>query len=92
VPKDYRCDVEVAQGGSTRRASLSLNHPVNVGKYQLTQSSWRPNPRRPTAIVLGDASRPGLPIVWTGLALIVFGMPLAFYLKPLLRRGKGARE
>jgi hypothetical protein len=86
IPKDYRCKVEITSGDQTRTDTLSLNHPVQVGAFQFSQNSWARDPHRPTQITLGAASRPGLPIVWAGCILICLGLPLAFYLKPLLMR------
>jgi hypothetical protein len=86
IPKDYRCQVEVTSGHQPRSDILSLNHPVQVGAFQFSQNSWGGDPRRTTQIWLGAASRPGLPAVWAGCILICLGLPLAFYLKPLLMR------
>ena len=90
IPKDYRCDVEIAAGGSRRIETLSLNHPVHVGAFQFSQGSWRPHASNdPRRIYLIAASRPGLPLVWTGCVLICLGFPIAFYVKPLILRGRG---
>ena len=91
IPKDYRCEVEVVSGGQRRRETLSLNHPVAVGAYQFSQGSWAADPHRPTRIFLIAASRPGLWVVWTGCVMICLGMPIAFYVKPLLLRRRRAR-
>jgi hypothetical protein len=90
IPKDYRCDVEVVSGGVRRRETLSLNHPVHVGPYQFSQGTWAEDPHQPTRIFLTAASRPALPIIWAGCLLICLGLPVAFYLKPLLL-GRAAR-
>jgi hypothetical protein len=86
IPKDYRCQVEIISGQDKRPDILSLNHPVWVGAFQFSQNSWSDDPHRPLKITLGAASRPGLPVVWAGCVLICLGLPLAFYLKPLLMR------
>ena len=91
VPKDFRCEVLVAAGGTARRETLSLNNPIRLGPYQIGQGSWLPTPEAPTRIVFIVASRPGLPIIWFGLTMVSLGFPYAFYVKPILlrrRRGK----
>ena len=82
VPKDYVCDAAI--GG--RDETISLNHPVYVGPYQLSQGSWADDPHNPDRIFFSVATRPGLPLVWAGCVLICLGFPLAFYVKPLLAR------
>ena len=86
IPKDYRCDIEIVAGGQRRRETLSLNHPVTVGKFQFSQGSWGGDPHDPSQIQLGAASRPGLWVIWTGCVMICLGFPVAFYVKPLLGR------
>jgi hypothetical protein len=89
IPKDYRCRVEILSGGQRRPETLSLNHPVQVGAFQFSQNSWGPDPAHTLQISLGAASRPGLWAVWTGCILICLGLPIAFYVKPLLMRAGG---
>ena len=86
IPKDYRCEVEIVSGGVRRAETLSLNHPVHVGAFQFSQGSWAENPHHPTRIFLTAATRPGLWAIWAGCALICLGMPIAFYVKPLLMK------
>jgi len=90
IPKDYRCDVEIVSGGMRRRETLSLNNPVHVGAFQVSQGSWARDPHRPTRIFLSAATRPGLWAIWTGCVLICLGLPVAFYVKPLLARRRSA--
>jgi ABC-type transport system involved in cytochrome c biogenesis permease subunit len=87
VPKDFVCSV-ISAG---RRGTISLNHPLYLGPYQVSQGSWLPSPDSPTHIILLVSSRPGLALVWVGFAMIAMGLPLGFYLKPLVvRRRRGA--
>jgi hypothetical protein len=94
IPKDYVCRLRIVAGGEKRTETLSLNQPVHVGEYQLSQGSWKPRPDMPEEIVLGVASRPGLWVIWAGCAMISLGFPYAFYVKPLLlrRSRRAARE
>ena len=84
IPKDYVCQVEIAAGGRRRVETLSLNHPVHVGRFQLSQGSWHEDPSHPDRIILLAATRPALPIIWLGCILICLGFPIAFYVKPLI--------
>jgi hypothetical protein len=92
VPKDYRCEVEISpSGGGARRAVLSLNRPLSVGGYQLSQGAWLPDPETPREIVLSARKRPGMPVIWLGCAMIVLGFAYALCVKPLLLRRKEGR-
>jgi hypothetical protein len=88
IPKDYRCEVQIVSGGVRRSETLSLNNPVHVGAFQFSQGSWAADPHDPTQIFLIAATRPGLWAIWTGCILICLGFPIAFYVKPLLMRGR----
>jgi len=90
IPKDYRCEVEIVSGGVRRAETLSLNHPIQVGAFQLSQGSWAADPHNPRQIFLIAATRPGLWAIWTGCVLICLGFPVGFYLKPLLMRRRPA--
>jgi len=87
-PKDYRCRIEVSREQRTSRETVSLNHPASVGQYRLTHNIWDSfdDPRQ---IVFNVNSRPGMWLVWAGMALIAAGLPWAFYVKPLLLRRRG---
>ncbi len=89
VPMDYRCRVAIDTGGGTRTETISLNHPVKLGRYQIAHDTWSPTPEVPSELVFSVSSRPGLPLVWTGAVGIVVGMLYAFYVKPLIQRRKG---
>ena len=92
LPKDFLCEVRVTwpDGRVESNLAVSLNHPLRVGPYQISQSSWYPSPQRPMRIVLAVRSRPGLPMIWLGMGLMIAGMLFAFYVKPLILR-KGDR-
>jgi len=87
VPKDYLCRLRVTRGQDRRRETLSLNHPVKVGPYQISQGTWGPDPSDPSFITFGVATRPGLWLIWTGCGLMVAGMLVAFYIRPGRRKG-----
>ncbi len=92
IPKDYICQVDIIAGARRTSETLSLNNPVTIGGFQFSQGSWAPpGSDRPTQIVFGAASRPGLPVIWLGCILICLGMPYAFYVKPLLMRRRSGQ-
>jgi hypothetical protein len=86
MPRDYRCEVDLEKSG---RGTISLNHPLDVGPYQVSQGSWAPSGPEVRQIVLGVASRPGVWMVYLGMILISAGFPWAFYVKPILLRKRG---
>lgn len=88
---DYRCAADVTAGAQRRRVVISLNNPLRIGPYQLFQNSWEPDGPNVSRITLGVASRPALPAIWTGCALICLGLPYAFYVKPLILRRRRRR-
>jgi hypothetical protein len=90
MPRDYICTLRI---DGTRQATLRLNEPVQVGRYRISQGSWLPSADNPRAIVLLVASRPGIGIIYTGLAMVAAGFPWALWVKPwLLRRRAALRE
>ncbi len=82
LPMEYHCDLEI----DGKNLVLGLNKPVRVGKYQLTHGHWLDDPQHPRLIILDVASREGLTIIWTGLAMVMIGLFWAFYIKPLFNR------
>ncbi len=89
VPKDYRCEVRLDETKTVQ--VVSLNHPLQVGAYQLSQGSWMPSGEVPQEIVFIVTSRPGLRAIWLGCILIAAGFPYAFYVKPLILRRRARR-
>jgi len=89
VPMEFRCRVDVETDGEVRQHTLALNRPVRVGRFQLAHAGWRRGRGSGGTVTLLASTRPGLPLVWTGCALIVAGLLYAFYAKPLLLRRRG---
>ncbi|RPI60091.1 MAG: hypothetical protein EHM48_07815 [Planctomycetaceae bacterium] len=92
VTKDYICNVSIGSGASASRETISLNHPLQVDSFQISQGAWLPSGENPRYIVFNAASRPGLNVIWTGLAMICIGLPMAFYLKPVLLKRQSAKQ
>lgn len=94
IPRDYICALAVldAAGRPAERLECRLNQPVDVGRFRLYQSEWRPEPENPTEVIFLVRARPGIWAVWLGCGLICAGIPYGFYVKPLLlRRARRAR-
>ncbi len=87
IPKDYVCQVLLEANGRQTPARVSLNNPLKVGAFQLSQNAWRPaGSAHPMQVVLGAATRPALGVIWTGCAMVVAGLLYAFYLKRIILR------
>jgi hypothetical protein len=86
IPRDYVCRLLIDTGDTQHRDTLRLNQPVQLGRYQLNQGSWSPTPHDPTTIRVAVTTRPGLPVIWAGVALLLTGVTWALLVKPLLRR------
>jgi hypothetical protein len=87
IPKDYVCKLKLSAGGERRRETLSLNNPVHVGPYQLSQGTWSfGEGKQPMHIYLLVASRSGIGAVWLGFILISLGLLYAYYVKPVILR------
>ncbi|MBI5726037.1 MAG: hypothetical protein HZA50_18905 [Planctomycetes bacterium] len=84
VPADYICHLNIDRGENVRKEVLQLNRPVMVGQYQISQGAWLDDPRRPRMIVLEVSSRPGLWLVWLGMAILALGLVWSILIKPLL--------
>jgi len=97
MPEDYICDIEIGSGIHARTETLKLNFPVNIGKFRIHQSTWRPkeetpsNYNDPSAIILGIADRPGILLIFVGSIALCMGFPYAFYVKPLILKHKTGR-
>ena len=87
---DFNADVELQSASVVEHATLAMNKPAQLGHYRIFNSSWMP-PKEPQMIVLGVSSRPGVGLVWLGLAMAILAMPYAFYIKPLLMRREVGR-
>jgi hypothetical protein len=88
VPRDYRCIVTVGESDVLRQ--ISLNRPLRLGPYKISQGDWMPDAERPVTIAFAVNTRPGLPVIWTGMAMIAAGLLFGFYVRPLLQ-ARGAK-
>lgn len=67
---------------------VSMNHPLHYRGYIFFQASFVEG--EPMLSIFSVARAPGLPLVYTGVALIGAGVAWMFYLKPYLARRQAA--
>ncbi len=80
--------LDVDGPAEVRSEILTLHRPVQAGPYQLTFANV---PASDDELLLRAAYRPGMGLIWVGLAMIVTGMLYAFYVKPLILRRRARR-
>src|SRR6202008_533840 len=68
---------------------ISMNHPLHYRGYIFFQSSFVEGERM--ASILSVSRSPGLPVVYSGTALVSVGVLWMFYLKPALARRQGRK-
>ncbi len=86
-PKTFRSEVQV--DGVSR--SIRVNDPLMLHGWQLSQSSYQASPNGLTYSILGAKKDPSIPVVWTGLALLLVGTLGALWLLPSLLNEGGAQ-
>ncbi len=86
-PKTFRSEV-IADGVNQ---SIRVNDPLMLHGWQLSQSSYQASPDGSTYSILGAKKDPSIPVVWTGLALLLVGTLGALWLLPSLLKEGGAQ-
>jgi len=86
--KLFRSRVQVfdSQSGDTLSHDVVLNHPLVRHGFKISQSSFFELPNGQTATVLGVSYDPGIPLLYTGGALLILGMIGIFFVKPYLKK------
>lgn len=86
--KMFRSRVQVfdSSSGDTLSHDIVLNHPLVRKGFKISQSSFFQLPSGQTATVLGVSYDPGIPLLYTGGALLVLGMIGIFFVKPYLKK------
>lgn len=74
-PRSFSSNVTVTdpETGLTQQHLISMNHPLKFGGFTLYQSSYQMGGGK-TMSVLSVAKDPGMPIVFLGYVLLMFGM------------------
>lgn len=86
APKTYRSEV-VVEG---RPQSIRVNDPLIKGGWQLSQASYQVSPDGAVFSVLGARKDPSVPVVWTGLTMLLIGTLGALWMLPGLLKVGGA--
>jgi ResB-like family protein len=78
--------VEDAERGTSEHL-VAMNRPLHYRGYTFFQSSYAEGERMTSILAVSRA--PGLPLVYSGTALLSFGIAWMFYGKPWLQRRRG---
>jgi len=86
-PKTYRSEVTV----EGRSRSIRVNDPLMHHGWQLSQASYQVTPEGGVFSVLGARKDPSIPVVWTGLTMLLIGTLGALWMLPGLLKEGGAQ-
>lgn len=86
-PKTYRSEVTV----EGRSQSIRVNDPLMHHDWQLSQASYQVSPDGAVFSVLGARRDPSIPVVWTGLTMLLIGTLGALWMLPGLLKEGGAQ-
>ncbi|MFP4104968.1 MAG: hypothetical protein ACLFVU_02665 [Phycisphaerae bacterium] len=90
VVKDLASRIRIrSPEGAVEYGTITLNSPVSLGPYQLSQGQWLPEAGQPEVVLVNISSKPGLWLVWVACGLTLSGLVFAFVIKPILVRRKG---
>jgi cytochrome c biogenesis protein ResB len=86
--KSYRSDVSVLDwaGGELKRQTIEVNSPLSYGGYAFYQASYDREQHNWSGLQV--VSDPGLPVVYAGFCLLIFGVFFILYAKPYLKRAR----
>lgn len=74
-PRTFESHVTLVDAdGAKQERVISMNNPAKLGGYTLFQSSYQQSRSGPSTTVLSVSSDPGLPIVFVGYSVLIFGM------------------
>lgn len=83
-PSAYESDVTlIAEGEAPKPHLIAMNQPLEYGKYKFFQASYQLNPDGPDFSVLAVAYDPGIFLKYLGSLVMIGGIALMFYFKPL---------
>jgi hypothetical protein len=94
-PSSFASEVEVknAKSGESFDALISMNHPLDYEGFKFYQASYQEGQDgAPNVSILSVGKDPGTPIKYTGSILLVGGISLMFWFKPLFIQKKIAAK
>ena len=72
---------------------ISMNEPLSYGKYKMFQASYQKIPGEPDRSIFSVAYDPGIWVKYAGSLIMVLGIILMFFFKPLfVQKRRAARE
>ncbi len=88
MAQSFESDVELhdAAGGITLKRTISMNNPLTWRGYKIFQSGYQDGP--PKLSIFSVRKDPGVPLVYTGFIVVVLGIALMFYWKPVARKDR----
>ena len=89
-PSSYESLVTVMdpQGMKSHEQLIAMNQPLKFDRYKVFQASYQLNPDGPDWSVLAVTNDPGIFLKYTGAIVMVSGIILMFFLKPLFVQKK----
>ena len=86
VAKHFESKITLTtETGESRKARIYMNHPLKYGGYTFFQASFQRQSAGETS-VLSVSRDPGQAVSFAGYCIVVLGLVLIFFFKPLLRR------
>lgn len=85
---ESRVRVDDAERGPSEHL-IAMNRPLHYGGYTFFQASYAEGERMTS--IFSVSRSPGLPVVYTGTALLSLGVIWMFYLKPMIARRQARR-
>ncbi len=82
-PSAFESEVKVEAKEGAFETKIYMNHPLQYGGYTFYQSSYQENPGMPAVSIFSIARDPGTPVKYLGSILLVLGIALMFWFKPL---------
>ncbi len=83
--KDFKSELEILEDSKiVQSKTIEVNNPLEYKGYIFYQASY--NPQDLTVTGLQVIKDPGVPVVYTGFIMLVFGLAVIFYVNPILRR------
>lgn len=84
--------VENEKSGAKFDAKIHMNNPLDYEGYTFYQSSYQENPGEPTISIFSVGRDPGTPVKYAGSILMISGIALMFWFKPMFVRKRTTKN
>ncbi len=82
--RDYKSALRIIdEGRDILKKTIEVNHPLTYKGYAFYQSSYDPQDSSWSGLQV--AKDPGIPVVYTGFALLIAGLSFIYFVKPYLK-------